>query len=267
MKRRVRTAILISGRGSNMAALIAAARAPDFPAEIALVLSNRHDAAGLALAKRAGVATATIDPKIYAGRDEFEASIQAMLEIHRIEIVCLAGYMRILGAPFVNRWRGRMINIHPSLLPAYRGLQTHQRVLADGVAEHGCTVHFVEPELDVGPDHRAGARAGGAGRRRGNSGGAGAGGGASDLSASAGGSRRENRDRARKNVAALAERGGRRAPRLVSVSQPSLRGAKRRSNPGKRALQTSGEGSGVAWRPGRLEPPGGRRPASPIGRE
>ena len=151
MKRRVRTAILISGRGSNMAALIAAARAPDFPAEIALVLSNRHDAGGLALAKRAGVATAAIDPKIYAGRDEFEASIQVMLEIHRIELVCLAGYMRILGAPFVNRWRGRMINIHPSLLPAYRGLHTHQRVLADGVAEHGCTVHFVEPELDAGP--------------------------------------------------------------------------------------------------------------------
>ena len=132
MKRRVRTAILISGRGSNMAALIAAARAPDFPAEIALVLSNRHDAGGLALAKRAGVATAAIDPKIYAGRDEFEVSIQAMLEIHRIELVCLAGYMRVLGAPFVNRWRGRMVNIHPSLLPAYRGLHTHRRVLADG---------------------------------------------------------------------------------------------------------------------------------------
>jgi phosphoribosylglycinamide formyltransferase-1 len=95
--------------------------------------------------------TATIDPKIYAGRDEYEASIQAMLEIHRIDLVCLAGYMRILGPLFVNRWRGRMINIHPSLLPAYRGLHTHERALADGVAEHGCTVHFVEPELDAGP--------------------------------------------------------------------------------------------------------------------
>jgi phosphoribosylglycinamide formyltransferase-1 len=147
----VRTAILISGRGSNMAALIEAARAPNFPAEIALVVSDKSEAGGLAIAKRAGVATAVIDPKTYAGRDEFEASMQAMLDIHRIELVCLAGFMRILGAPFVNRWRGRMINIHPSLLPAYRGLHTHERALADGIAEHGCTVHFVEPELDAGP--------------------------------------------------------------------------------------------------------------------
>ena len=151
MKRRLRTAILISGRGSNMAALIEAARSPDYPAEIALVVSNKSEAGGLAIAKRAGVATAAIDPKIYAGRDEFEASMQAMLDIHRIELVCLAGYMRILGAPFVNHWRGRMINIHPSLLPAYRGLHTHERALADGASEHGCTVHFVEPELDAGP--------------------------------------------------------------------------------------------------------------------
>ena len=151
MRRRVRSAILISGRGSNMAALIEAARAPDFPAEIALVASDKSEAAGLALAKRAGIATAAFDPKIYAGRDEFDASMQAMLEIHRIELVCLAGFMRILGALFVNRWRGRMVNIHPSLLPAYRGLDTHERALADGVEEHGCTVHFVEPELDAGP--------------------------------------------------------------------------------------------------------------------
>jgi phosphoribosylglycinamide formyltransferase-1 len=134
-----------------MAALIEAARSPDFPAEIALVISNRSEAGGLAIAKRAGVATAAIDPKIYAGRDEFEASMQAMLDIHRIGLICLAGYMRILGAPFVNHWRGRILNIHPSLLPAYRGLRTHERALADGVAEHGCTVHFVEPELDAGP--------------------------------------------------------------------------------------------------------------------
>jgi phosphoribosylglycinamide formyltransferase 1 len=151
VKRRVRTAILISGRGSNMAALIAAARAPNFPAEIALVLSNRHDAGGLALAKRAGVATSAIDPKIYAGRDEFEASIQAMLEIHRIELVCLAGYMRILGALFVNRWRGRMINIHPSLLPAYKGIRVHERVIEAGEVLSGASVHFVVPELDAGP--------------------------------------------------------------------------------------------------------------------
>lgn len=151
MNGRVRTAILISGRGSNMAALIEAARAPKFPAEIALVVSDKGEAGGLAIAKRAGIGAAVIDPKIYAGRDEFDASLQAMLDIHRIELVCLAGFMRILGAPFVNRWRGRMINIHPSLLPAYRGLHTHERALADGVTEHGCTVHFVEPELDAGP--------------------------------------------------------------------------------------------------------------------
>jgi phosphoribosylglycinamide formyltransferase-1 len=148
---RRRAAILISGRGSNMAALIAAARAPDFPAEIALVLANRSDAAGLGRARDAGVPTAVIDHKIYAGRDEFEGSMQALLEIHGIEFICLAGFMRILSASFAARWRGRMINIHPSLLPAFRGLDTHARALAAGVKLHGCTVHFVEPELDSGP--------------------------------------------------------------------------------------------------------------------
>ena len=148
---RLRTAILISGRGSNMAALIAAARAPDFPAEIALVLSNKSAAAGLALAKQAGIATAAVDHKIYAGRDEFEGSMQAVLDINRIELICLAGFMRILSAPFVTRWRGRIINIHPSLLPAFRGLDTHARAIAAGVKLHGCSVHFVEPELDSGP--------------------------------------------------------------------------------------------------------------------
>ena len=149
--RKLRTAILISGRGSNMTALIDAARAPEFPAEIALVLSNRSEAGGLAIARARGIPTSAIDPKIHSGRDDFEASIEAMLDSHRIELVCLAGYMRILGAPFVNRWRGRMINIHPSLLPAYKGLHTHERALADGASEHGCTVHYVEPELDAGP--------------------------------------------------------------------------------------------------------------------
>jgi len=148
---RKRTAILISGRGSNMAALIAAARAPDFPAEIVLVLSNKPDAAGLARAKSAGIAVAAVDHKIYAGRGEFEASMQALLDIHRVELICLAGFMRVLSAPFVTRWRGRMLNIHPSLLPAFRGLDTHRRALAAGVKIHGCTVHFVEPELDSGP--------------------------------------------------------------------------------------------------------------------
>jgi phosphoribosylglycinamide formyltransferase-1 len=151
MKARRRTAILISGRGSNMGALIAAARAPDFPAEIALVLSNKSAAAGLSLARQAGIATAVVDHKIYAGRDEFEGSMQAMLDIHRIDLICLAGFMRILSAPFVARWQRRMLNIHPSLLPSFRGLDTHGRALAAGVKIHGCTVHFVEPELDAGP--------------------------------------------------------------------------------------------------------------------
>jgi phosphoribosylglycinamide formyltransferase-1 len=148
---RRRTAILISGRGSNMSALIDAARSPDFPAEIALVLSNKSAAAGLGYARQAGVATAVVDHKIYAGRDEFEGSMQALLDIHRIDLICLAGFMRVLGAPFVSRWRGRMLNIHPSLLPAFRGLDTHKRALESGVKFHGCTVHFVEPELDAGP--------------------------------------------------------------------------------------------------------------------
>jgi len=134
-----------------MAALIEAARAPEFPAEIVLVMSDRGDAEGLAHARRARIATAAIDPKIYAGRDEFEAAMQAMLGIHRIELICLAGFMRILGAPFVERWRGRLINIHPSLLPAFRGLDTHARAIAAGVGQHGCTVHFVEPEVDSVP--------------------------------------------------------------------------------------------------------------------
>jgi phosphoribosylglycinamide formyltransferase 1 len=148
---RRRTAVLISGRGSNMGSLVEAGRAPDFPAEIALVASNRPDAPGLAIAKHAGIATAALDHKIYAGREEFEGSLQKLLDIHRIDLVCLAGFMRMLTAGFVERWRGRMINIHPALLPAYRGLNTHERALADGVKIHGCTVHFVVPGMDEGP--------------------------------------------------------------------------------------------------------------------
>lgn len=151
MSARRRTAVLISGRGSNMGSLVEAGRAPDFPAEIALVASNRPDAPGLAIAKQAGIATAALDHKIYAGREEFEASLQKLLDIHRIDLVCLAGFMRMLTAGFVERWRGRMINIHPALLPAYRGLNTHERALADGVKIHGCTVHFVVPGMDEGP--------------------------------------------------------------------------------------------------------------------
>jgi phosphoribosylglycinamide formyltransferase-1 len=148
---RRRTAILISGRGSNMRSLIEAARAQDFPAEIALVASNRPDAPGLAIAKQAGIATAVVDHKIYAGREEFEGSLQALFDIHRIELTCLAGFMRMLTSGFVERWSGRLINIHPALLPAYRGLHTHERALADGVKIHGCSVHFVVPGMDEGP--------------------------------------------------------------------------------------------------------------------
>jgi phosphoribosylglycinamide formyltransferase-1 len=148
---RRRAAILISGRGSNMDALIAAAHAPDFPAEIALVASNRPEAAGLPRAKAQGIAVAAVDHKIYAGREEFERSLQIVLETHRIELLCLAGFMRLLTPWFVEKWRGRMLNIHPALLPAYRGLHTHRRALADGVKIHGCTVHFVVPEMDEGP--------------------------------------------------------------------------------------------------------------------
>jgi phosphoribosylglycinamide formyltransferase-1 len=151
MSTRKRTAVLISGRGSNMRALVEAARSPDYPAEIVLVLSNRADADGIAFAKEAGIATAVVDHKIYAGRDEFEKSMQILLDLHRIELICLAGFLRVLTASFVQHWEGRLINIHPSLLPAYRGLDTHERALADGTKVHGCTVHFVVPALDDGP--------------------------------------------------------------------------------------------------------------------
>jgi len=134
-----------------MAALVEAARAEDFPAEIALVLANKAGAPGLAFACRAGIATEVVESKRYSDRDAFEAALQAALAAHRIEFICLAGFMRVLGAQFVKRWRGRMLNIHPSLLPALRGLHTHERALAAGLTEHGCTVHFVAPELDAGP--------------------------------------------------------------------------------------------------------------------
>jgi phosphoribosylglycinamide formyltransferase-1 len=148
---RLRTAILISGRGSNMDALIAAARAPEFPADIALVLSNRPDAPGLQKAKAAGIPVAAVDHKIFAGREEFERSLQIVLQTHRIDFICLAGFMRLFTPWFIGQWRGRMLNIHPALLPSYRGLHTHERALADGVKIHGCTVHFVVPEMDEGP--------------------------------------------------------------------------------------------------------------------
>jgi phosphoribosylglycinamide formyltransferase-1 len=149
---RKRTAILISGRGSNMVALIDAARNPAYPAEIALVVSNNPDAPGLARAREAGITTAAIDHRPF-GKDRtgFEAALQSVLEAHSIELVCLAGFMRLLTAEFVSKWHGRMINIHPALLPDFKGLDTHTRAIAAGAKTHGATVHFVVPEMDSGP--------------------------------------------------------------------------------------------------------------------
>jgi phosphoribosylglycinamide formyltransferase-1 len=149
---KARTAILISGRGSNMAALIAAARHPAYPAEIVLVVSNRPEAAGLTLARDAGVAAVTIDHRPFTGdRAAHEAVIDAALRDAGVEIVCLAGYMRLLTPLLVDAWQGRMLNIHPSLLPAFPGLDTHARALAAGVKLHGCTVHLVTQTVDDGP--------------------------------------------------------------------------------------------------------------------
>ena len=148
---RMRTAVLVSGRGSNMAALLDAAADPAFPAEIVLVLSNRPGAGALAPAQAAGVPTTVVDHRAHADRAAFEAAMQAELERCGVELVCLAGFMRVLTPWFIGRWPDRLVNIHPSLLPSYRGLHTHERALADGVRIHGCTVHLVVPELDAGP--------------------------------------------------------------------------------------------------------------------
>src|SRR6266478_5003894 len=149
MKRRV--AILISGRGSNMAALIKAAREEDFPAEVALVISNRADAGGLEKARASGVPTATIESKSFGDRSAFEAVLQSALDQHSIDPICLAGFMRLFTAEFVQRWYGRMLNIHPSLLPSFPGLEPHVQALTAGVKISGATVHFVIPETDAGP--------------------------------------------------------------------------------------------------------------------
>lgn len=152
---RARTAVLISGRGSNMQALIDAASAPDYPAEITLVLSNEPEASGLSRAAAAGVRTAVIDhrkfPKGADGKHAFEAALQRALDDARIEIVCLAGFMRLLSPAFASAWRGRLVNIHPSLLPAFKGLDVHEAMLKAGVKIAGCTVHYVSAEMDAGP--------------------------------------------------------------------------------------------------------------------
>jgi formyltetrahydrofolate-dependent phosphoribosylglycinamide formyltransferase len=148
---RKRVAVLISGRGSNMSALIAAAKAPGYPAEIVGVFSNNPEAPGLTAASVEGIPTTALSHKAYAGKPEFEAAMNAVLEGWETDIICLAGFMRLLSADFCTRWAGRLINIHPSLLPRHKGLHTHEQALADGSAEHGCTVHFVTPGMDEGP--------------------------------------------------------------------------------------------------------------------
>jgi phosphoribosylglycinamide formyltransferase-1 len=150
MKRRV--AILISGRGSNMAALIEAAGAADFPAEIVLVISNRADAGGLEKAATSGVPTLTIESKPFGGnRAAFEAVLQSALDQHKVDLICLGGFMRLFTAEFVQRWYGKMLNIHPSLLPSFPGLEPQAQALRAGVKISGATVHFVIPETDAGP--------------------------------------------------------------------------------------------------------------------
>ncbi len=150
--RKKRVAVLISGRGSNMMALIEAAKERSYPAEIALVLSNRPDAAGLAHARAQGIATAVVDHVPFGkDREGFERALEDALERHSIDLVCLAGFMRLLTPWFVRRWQGRLINVHPALLPAFKGLNTHERALQAGAKIHGATVHFVVAEMDAGP--------------------------------------------------------------------------------------------------------------------
>ena len=151
MTAKKRTAVLISGRGSNLSALVAASRQPDYPAEIALVLSNVATAGGLQRAAEAGIPTKVISHKDYASREEFDAAIDAALRAANIDLICEAGFMRIHSDSFVKKWEGRILNIHPSLLPAFKGIRVHEQVIAAGVRESGCTVHFLVTELDSGP--------------------------------------------------------------------------------------------------------------------
>lgn len=149
---KIKLAVFISGRGSNAQVLIDACGRDDYPAEIAVLLSNKPDAAGLARAEKAGIPAEIIDHTQYKGdKPAFEAAIQNVLSGYDIDLICLAGFMRILSADFLSRWPERVINIHPSLLPDYKGLHTHERVLADARRESGCSVHYVVPEMDAGP--------------------------------------------------------------------------------------------------------------------
>lgn len=147
----MKIAVLISGRGSNLQSLIDAAAAGELGAEIALVVSNVPDAPGLERAAKAGIPAETIDHRDFEGREPFEDALHAALSARSIELVCLAGFMRLLTGNFVGKWRDRLINIHPSILPAFKGLHTHERAIEAGVRFSGCTVHFVTPEMDDGP--------------------------------------------------------------------------------------------------------------------
>lgn len=151
MREKLKVGVLISGRGSNLQALIDACEQPDFPAQIVAVVSNKADAYGLARARKAGIPTAVVAHQSYPDRERFDEAVHKTLLAMGVEFVCLAGFMRILCAGFVEAWQGRIINIHPSLLPAFKGANSHRDALEMGVKLHGCTVHFVVPEMDSGP--------------------------------------------------------------------------------------------------------------------
>jgi len=151
MSGRKRIGVLISGRGSNLAALIAACHAPDYPAQIAAVISNRPAAPGLQHAESAGIPTQLVDHKAFASRADFDHALDRALREANVDLICNAGFMRLLTPDFVEAWRDRQLNIHPSLLPAFRGLDTHERAIAAGVRISGCTVHFVRAQMDEGP--------------------------------------------------------------------------------------------------------------------
>lgn len=150
-EKRLRTGVLISGSGTNLQALLDACAAPGFPAEIVLVISNRADAGGLERAKRAGIASKIIPHKEYSSREAFDSALDQALRDAGVEFICLAGFMRLLSPGFVAQWRDRLINVHPSLLPAFKGMDAVEQALAAGVSRTGCTVHFVRPEMDSGP--------------------------------------------------------------------------------------------------------------------
>ena len=147
----MRVAVFISGRGSNLQSLIDACAEPGFPAEIVRVVSNIPQVFGLERAEKAGIPTAVVDHRQFASREDFEAALEAALAADKVELICLAGFMRLLTDAFTGRWRDKLINIHPSLLPAFKGLHTHERALEAGVKLAGCTVHFVRPAMDEGP--------------------------------------------------------------------------------------------------------------------